>query len=507
MGGHLGKNLVIAASLLAAGFLVAWFRFRPFLGTEGAFTDGERTIAFDSDGELRYAIWETPSPFAGDLNSGENERGPTVSPDGRQLVFVVGERGLGTDLWVCELDDAGRAYSPRPLSEVNGSGDELSPAFSQDGTLLFASNRSGGAGGFDLWRAPWSRGVFGAAEWIGGGLNTRADELDPTPVPGTDELVFASNRVETEGGEVERGDSFNLWQAWSLPLFPGEDAPRYGASSLDELNSEFDERDPCYTLDGRALLFASDREGGSLGQFDLYRASRAPDDLVVEDGPGDGAWLAPLPLSGVNTAASERDPRPSSDGFSLLFSREATGPAGDVQGFDVWRASSKELVRTPGRPVGWRELIVLASLLVLALLAALAKRWRGLDVLYKAFLLSFIAHLLLLLWARDVVPTSEPAELDSDGETRVKVRLVEDPESLSALRNQERSGLVEAERAVETVAAAELQRTVAESERELSDTAATAQAVERSEREISDAPSREELEAPSREPLLSLIHI
>ena len=41
------------------------------------------------------------------------------------------------------------------------------------------------------------------------------------------------------------------------------------------------------------------------------------------------------------------------------------------------RARSRELVRTPGRPVGWREILVLAALLLLALLAALAKRWRG----------------------------------------------------------------------------------------------------------------------------------
>ncbi|MEM9380176.1 MAG: hypothetical protein AAGB93_09545, partial [Planctomycetota bacterium] len=446
MGGHLGKNLVIAVSLLAAGFLVAWLRFRPYLGTEGAFTDGDRTIEIERIERLRYAVWDDPVPMAGEINSTETERAPAVSPDGRHVVFAVGERGLGTDLWIADLDARGAAFDPRPLPVVNSVADEVAPSFSADGALLFASNRAGGMGGLDLWRAPYARGAFDAPEWLGEEINSTADDTDPAAVPWTDELVFASARA-VPGETAVRGAlrDFDLFVARPRPPGPpgGEDTSRessWAVAPLSELNSGFEERDPSFGSDGRALLFASDREGG-LGAFDLYRAARAPDGLrasgVAEE------WLAPRPLEGVNSSASERDPRATADGFALLFTR--ADAALDARA-DVWRARSRELVRTPGPPIGWREILVLAALLLLALLAALAKRWRGLDVLYKAFLVSLLVHLLMLWWFRDVVPESEEYELHESDGTRVRIRLVDDPSSLSAQRNVERSGEVEAER-------------------------------------------------------------
>ncbi|MEL6903936.1 MAG: hypothetical protein AAFP22_00935, partial [Planctomycetota bacterium] len=169
--------------------------------------------------------------------------------------------------------------------------------------------------------------------------------------------------------------------------------------------------------------------------------------------------------------------------------------------FDVWRARSSEIVRTPGRPIGWRELLILVSLLVLALLAALAKRWRGLDILYKAFLVSLLIHLLLLAWSREVVPTSEPVELDGAGEQRVRIRLLEDPNSLSAQRNQERGGSVQASRASEQASEALAEATPARSESEARDVdteAPTSRAIERAAAELAAAPALEPSEAPAR---------
>ena len=381
MGGHLGKNVVIAASLLAAGFIAAWIRFSPHLGTDGAFTDGDRTIEVGAIDALRYAIWDAPEPMPGELNTGEAERAPAVSLDGRRIVFVVGERGLGTDLWIADLDARGAAFDARPLTGLNTASDELSPAFTSDGALLFASNRAGGRGGLDLWWAPGADGLFGTARPLGRGVNTEADETDPAPTPGTGEVVFASNR-RVAGATSPRRRDFDLYAAAPDTLAP--ETP-WVVDALDEVNTDFDERDPALTLDGRALLFASDRGAtGANRDFDLYRATRAPLDRSSTP-DAERRWLDPEPLVGVNSGAHEREPRPTTDGFALLFSRgeraidgEGEGPA---EAWDVWRARSRELVRTPGRPIGWRELFFLISLLLLALLAALAKRWSGLDVI------------------------------------------------------------------------------------------------------------------------------
>ena len=133
------------------------------------------------------------------------------------------------------------------------------------------------------------------------------------------------------------------------------------------------------------MFFASDREA-SLGGFDLYRSAWS-----------EGAWLEPKPLLGVNTTFSERGPTPTHDGFELIYAKH-----GADNSADLFRARSLELFRTPGAPVGWRELLVLAALLAIALLAWLAKQWEQLEVLYKCVLVSVVAHFLLEILVSDV---------------------------------------------------------------------------------------------------------
>jgi hypothetical protein len=374
---HFGKNATIVFGLVAAGFVAAWLRFREHLDS-GKYTDGARTYDTKDAVAVRYAVWEMPEPLGGGLNSSSSESRPAISPDGRFLVFVSGERGSNSDLYVAEMKN-GEPGTPEPLTPVDTTADELSPSFSGD-ALYFASDRPGGAGGLDLYRAPYSNGVFGAPERLGDAVNTSADECDPAPRPGTREIVFASNRGAGGASKLDAG--FDLYVA---DLGAAGDAAR--PVPLVALNTEHEEREPAFTADGRTLFFASDREHGS-GDFDLYRTSR------TEQG-----WSDPVALAGLNTGASERGPAPAFDDFSLYFAREH-----GEHDSNLFRARSIELYRIPGRPVGWLELSLLGSLLLLALLAWLAKKWPQVDTLYKCYLASLAVHLALFLWFRVLHP-------------------------------------------------------------------------------------------------------
>src|SRR5688572_4626688 len=169
------KDLVAAASLAAAlglgGFL--FLRAQGYFGVN--WTDGARRFPSETGERVRHAVWDAPEvlPRLGDAAR------PTLASDGRWLVFASGERGLNGELFLAEIVD-GVPQEPRPLSELNSPADELAPAFGH-GALYFASDRPGGAGGLDVWRAPFAAGEFGAVERLAPGLNSAADETDPAP--------------------------------------------------------------------------------------------------------------------------------------------------------------------------------------------------------------------------------------------------------------------------------------------------------------------------------------
>ncbi len=415
---HFVKNLVIALSLVGAGFLVAWLRFRPHLETQGSFTDGEREYHQLAQEPLRYALWDRGVPLNGLHEQGSSHADPALSPDGRWIVFAAGERGLNVDLWLAPMvgDEPGPA---RPLHELNSDADDVTPAFLGN-TLFFASNRPGGAGGMDLWQANFLDGEFTGVTRLPDTLNSAADETDPAPEARQGWLAFASNR-ERDGAR-----DYDLYWA-SL------DGPRaWVPEPFADLNSPAHERDPAFTADGRTLFFASDR--GPERRFGLYR--------TVFDR---GDWLQATEVQGLGGTGHLRAPEPSPDGFRLLYTQQDVATAGETSTpSGVLAAPSRELFLRPSAPVGWFEILLLLALLLLALLAWLAKRWTTVEVIYRCFLVSLLVHALLLLWFREVHPEQEPVELAQRSPT-YQVRLAMDSPRQRA-QNAERGGALEAQR-------------------------------------------------------------
>lgn len=178
------------------------------------------------------------------VNSRWNEYGPAVTPDGSRLLFAsnrpgdrqspatVADRWPATvresfesrpyDLFVAPIDDSGlgEAYA---LAEINTSAHEGSPAVAPLGDFLyFASDRPGGHGGFDIWRARildegWTR--FGLAENLGASVNSASNELDPAPGSLGFELHYSSDAVAALAPAAERVD-YDLMRSISREVYP-----------------------------------------------------------------------------------------------------------------------------------------------------------------------------------------------------------------------------------------------------------------------------------------------
>ena len=96
-----------------------------------------------------------PPPFAGD----GQEADPWFTPDGGRLYFISSRSDDGTkradlDLWLVDRSADGAWGTPRRLPQpVNTTGAEWFPRPGPDRWLYFGSNRPGGLGGNDIWRA------------------------------------------------------------------------------------------------------------------------------------------------------------------------------------------------------------------------------------------------------------------------------------------------------------------------------------------------------------------
>lgn len=170
---------------------------------------------------------------------------PALSPDGTILFFASDRSGGygGTDIWysIREQNSWGEPYNCGPV--INTECDELSPFVSRDGsTLLFASSGHTTVGGYDLFFSDIRPGLynrrdtsalFGAVRNPGPPLNSTGDELFPSSPARFDTLLyFSSNRLAPAGTPPGANGGFDMYV---LHLVASADAASKPLSSNDSL--------------------------------------------------------------------------------------------------------------------------------------------------------------------------------------------------------------------------------------------------------------------------------
>ncbi len=214
--------------------------------------------ALNSPTETGNAELFSPAIFKGNTNEGT----PAFSKDGKLMVFArgnTGKRGASSpdvDLYISRSIDG--VWSEPELIEALS--DSLSwdgcPTFSADArTLYFGSNRKGGRGGIDIYRATLDNSQrFGKPINLGGEINTLGDEMFPTVTP-EGKLYFSSDGHAGLGGLdlylATRKDGNIVVEHLGIPI----------NSSLDDFG--------LVAIDSTKGYFASNRVGGR-GDDDIY---------------------------------------------------------------------------------------------------------------------------------------------------------------------------------------------------------------------------------------------
>lgn len=154
------------------------------------------------------------------VDSSFSQGAASISPDGKHLYFTQWKKENGqtvSSIYFSSKTDIGWS-KPQLLASVNEQGyNSKQPFCSADGSyLFFASDRKGGAGGFDIWYAPLlTDGTTGQAI-NAGTINSASNEQAPFYHNGSATLVFASDRSPSMGG-YDLFSSKGTVAKWKLP--------------------------------------------------------------------------------------------------------------------------------------------------------------------------------------------------------------------------------------------------------------------------------------------------
>ena len=248
--------MVFGAPMISTGFDEKSITFAPD-GKSVYFTEGVKysKLSVILVSHFRNGSWSTPQ--VADFSGRYCDKDPHFSPDGQKLYFssdrpVTGTQLKGFDIWVVQR--TGQRWS-RPAnlgSPVNTSADEESPSVASEGTLYFTSDREGGLGDLDIYRARRSGQGFLAPESLGPTINSARGELAVCIEPHERFLIFSSQRP-----------GFGNSDLFITHFENGHWSPVKNLGS--GINTSAEEHSPSLSPDGQFLFFSSTRGMGQRG--------------------------------------------------------------------------------------------------------------------------------------------------------------------------------------------------------------------------------------------------
>ena len=195
--------------------------------------------------------WGTPetAPFSGQYSDAD----PFITSDGSRLYFisnrpVAGKPTPDLDIWVMEKAASGWTEPRNVGAPINSPGSEWYPTVAANGTIYFGSDREGGKGRTDIYRARLIDGKYTTAENLGESINTQFNEFEALIAPDESFLILmAGGRPDGRGG-FDLYISYNRNGVWTKPANLG-----------DKINSSGNEYSPTISPDGKYFFWTSTR--------------------------------------------------------------------------------------------------------------------------------------------------------------------------------------------------------------------------------------------------------
>lgn len=255
-GSSVNSNLIEYNPVVSADeSVMAYTALRP---NDGKTRSGDKYIEEILISYNQVGTWSEPKviPIASESNVGT----AGISPDGQKMLIFMGtatdpgslfQISKNGDSWTKPTVIAPTLNTPKFI--------ESTASITPDGkTIYFASDRSGGMGGMDIWRTQMqANGSWSSPVNLGPEINSKANEDAPFIHPDQKTLFFTSDGHHTMGGRDIFVSRFinNKWKAPENMGYP--------------VNTTANDNYFTLIADGTRAYFSSDRKGG-MGAQDIY---------------------------------------------------------------------------------------------------------------------------------------------------------------------------------------------------------------------------------------------
>lgn len=218
---------------------------------------------FFAESKKQSGLWNKPIEIKLPPSQDQNMGGMNLSFDGKQMYFsgCNWPQGFGScDIYTSKLN-SGKWTNPTllPLGLNSNSWDSQASISANGNKLYFASNRTGGKGGSDIWMSiKLKTGKWSPAINLGDSINTAGNEMAPFIHADGKTLYYSTDGTIGMGG-------FDILISQKLPTGQWTKGKNLGYP----INTNGDEINLFASIDGKKAWMSANRENGK-GGSDIY---------------------------------------------------------------------------------------------------------------------------------------------------------------------------------------------------------------------------------------------
>ena len=264
-----------------------------------------------------------PRNLGDSINSAVSEYYPTITLDGKKLIFTRRVNNYNEDFYESASMDSQWTKAKALFGNINTTLNEGAQNVSQDGQwLIFTGcNFPDGFGSCDLYISFLGTEGWSTPENLGQAINTESWEAAPSLSPDKRDLYFASRRQDGYGGN-------DIYVSHRMQNGRWSPAENMGPV----INTAGDESTPFIHADNQSLYFTSNGHKGYGG-----------DDLFVSRKTADGKWTIPENLGyPINTIENEGSLVIAADGKTAYYASDRADSRG---GLDLYTFELRNDIR------------------------------------------------------------------------------------------------------------------------------------------------------------------